>query len=368
MERLSCDALVVGAGVVGLAAARSLPSSWSRLLIDSWESFGRETSSRNSEVIHSGIYYPETSNKTAWCLDGREALYAYCETNRIAFRKTGKLLMAVSAEERESLAACLAHARRLGVPAELWSRAEVKAREPEVEGFEALFFPESGIVDSHALMASLEGEFVSSGGTAAYGHRLTDLSKAGTGWRATVAAGNSTIEIDARIVINAAGLGAARLSNWALGTTHYEHRFCRGRYLALSPRWRGRFKALVYPLPAKDGLGIHVTMDLAGQARLGPDVDWDIDERKPYECDWESLRAPFFKAASPYLPNLRAEDLSPGLLGIRPKLYIDDISHPDFLVEARQGFIHCLGIESPGLTACLVIGKEVAKLARDAVG
>ena len=369
MNRLSCDVLVLGAGAVGLSAARHLPQRWNRILVETHPSFGREASSRNSEVIHSGIYYPPDSLKTKWCREGRAQLYLYCAEQGVDFRKIGKLLIATETSELGALEARVTHARACGVPADIWTSAQVSAREPEVRAVAAGFFPESGIVDSHSFLAAMEEEFLASGGTLAYGHKLLSIESHESRWRAVASTGRETFEIDAGVVINAAGLSAARISNQALATDRFQHKPCRGRYLSLSPRWKGKFRGLVYPMPQNDGLGVHVTLDLTGAARLGPDVDWwEGPDSDLYKVEWEKLEAPFLEAGRRYLPALEREDLGPGLVGVRPKLFVEGQAHPDFLVEARHGFVHCLGIESPGLTAALPIGAEAARLACEALG
>jgi L-2-hydroxyglutarate oxidase LhgO len=360
---VECDVLVVGAGVVGLASARALPPHLSRILVESHDGFGREASSRNSEVIHSGIYYPPDSRKTRLCTEGRAKLYEYCAKQGVPHKKAGKILVAAERDEIGPLEARVAHAESLGIPVERWSPGQVKEREPRVRCLAAAHFPESGIVDSHSLMASLERELLDSGAVVAYRHRVTGIGKESGVWSVLVESPERTLEIKARVVLNAAGFAAADLSNRALGGRQYEHRPCRGRYFNLLGSWGSAFSGLVYPMPPKDGLGIHVTVDLAGRARLGPDVDW----AGGLDCDWKALAGDFERAAARYLPGLTAADLSPGLIGIRPKLFVGGKAHPDFLVEEANGFVHCLGIESPGLTAALALGGEAARLAQ-AVG
>jgi L-2-hydroxyglutarate oxidase LhgO len=363
-ETISCDVLIIGAGVIGLAIASKIADSGSVVIVEANPQFGQETSSRNSEVVHSGIYYPPASQKTQWCIEGRAALYDHCQRRGIGFKKTGKLVVATAAYEGEYLDKLAKNAKNLSVPHVRLTKTEAENLEPLIRCESALLFPESGIVDSHALMADFEVSIENRGGMIAYGHRVVSIEGADSDWKIRVSGPAEDFTIKTPIVVNAAGLNAARLSNEALGTTRYEHRFCRGRYFSVSGKYKNSFGHLVYPVPQKDGLGIHVTIDLEGFVRLGPDVDWcsqSVDAQLEYRCDWDSLELPFLNAVNRYFPELTKDHVSPGLIGIRPKLFIDGTAHPDFLVEAHGSFIHCLGIESPGLTSSLIIAAEVEK-------
>lgn len=364
---ITTDVIVIGGGVLGLAIAARVAESSSVILLEAHGKFGQETSSRNSEVIHSGIYYPKTSKKTAWCLQGREALYAFCKARGVAHLRCGKLLVASVESEQAYLAKVGAHCRDLDVACEEISGAEAQSRIPKIRARSALYFPDSGIVDSHELMAALERLFLERSGTAAYRHRVTSLTKRAEQWQVGFSSDGEVGLIEAPIVINAAGLAAAEVSNLALRTNAYEHRYCRGKYFALSGRFRDQFRHLVYPVPEKHGLGVHVTLDTSGNARLGPDVEWCAESRyadheRWYDCDWETSRPGFVAAVQKYCPDVSPRDLAPGLIGIRPKLFINGTANTDFLVENQDGFIHCLGIESPGLTASIAIAEEVKRL------
>jgi L-2-hydroxyglutarate oxidase LhgO len=367
IETISCDVLVIGAGVIGLASAAKIVSRKSRttILIDANSQFGQETSSRNSEVVHSGIYYPVGSKKTAWCIDGRKSLYDYCRENNIGAKKVGKLVVATNQDERAYLEKLSAHARSLSVPHEWVTGSQAQNREPLIRVDSALFFSETGIVDSHALMANFESRFEKLGGMLAYDHKLVSISRGPHAWEILVTSPAGELKISSPKIVNAAGLNAARISNEALNTKRYEHRYCRGRYFGISSKYQNKFSHLVYPVPQKDGLGIHVTVDLEGFVRLGPDVDWCDSTENLYHCKWEELQGPFTAAVNRYFPALKREELTPGLIGIRPKLFLDGTAHPDFLVEEKDGFIHCLGIESPGLTSSLIIADQVANLLED---
>jgi len=363
-ESLSTDIVVIGAGVVGLAIASELSKKNDLILVEQYPQFGRETSSRNSEVVHSGIYYPKDSLKSTWCIEGRKLLYDYCADKQIPYKKCGKFLVATNTSEEAYLEKKYAHAKDLGVLVERFSKNSIDSNEPLVQATSALFFSESGIVDSHVFMQRLEDSIRENGGTLAYNHLVQSISKQ-SNWTTIVKSSEGDFEIKSKKVINCAGLAAAELSNKVLSTNKYEHRYCRGRYFSLSQKYQNQFKHLIYPVPPKDGLGVHVTIDSAGFAKLGPDVDWCLgkyykDVNSLYDCDWENLLAPFTASAQAYLPDLQLKDLSAGLIGIRPKLFIDGNAHSDFLVEEFDGFTHCLGIESPGLTASLAIAKYIS--------
>lgn len=366
---LQCDAVVIGAGVVGLSVAVALPKDWTTIVVEAYPKFGQETSSRNSEVVHSGIYYPLTSEKTRCCIAGRMRLYAFCEEAQVPYAKTGKILVATSQEEEGYVERLISHCEQVDVPYRRLNKAEINSREPLVHAQSGVLFPESGIVDSHALMAVLEQRLLNRGTTLAYHTRVEKVLHSSNVWRVKAQTGGESFHIESPIVINCAGLGAAEISNLALGTSKYEHRWCRGKYFSLSSKFNRKFKHLIYPVPPKDGLGVHVTMDMGGTARLGPDVEWCeqvayTETGKFYDCDWETVAPSFLAAVHRYCPGVELEDLIPSQIGIRPKLFIDGKAYPDFLVENHAGFLHCLGIESPGLTSALVLGDQVVQLLR----
>ena len=365
-DTLHCERVIIGGGVLGLAIAARLANEHT-FLFERHARFGMENSSRNSEVIHSGIHYPATSLKTQLCLEGRGLLYDFSRHHQVPHRRCGKLVVATQPQEQEYLHRLVAHSKTLGVLCETWDRNKILEREPQVEAIEAIYFPDTGIIDSHALMATLENQAARGGVHLLYGHGVTHIERDGNSWCLEVQAANETFQVRAACVINAAGLGAARLANLALGQERYSHRFCRGRYFALHAGYQNAFSRLIYPVPQKDGLGVHVTLDLAGQVRLGPDTDWCEDSdpshvAKHYECDWESLRPTFEFSVRKYFPALKSGAMDPGLVGIRPKLFIDGKPHPDFYLKASRGWVDCLGIESPGLTASLAIAERVAGL------
>ena len=363
------DVGVIGTGVAGLAAARAFADrGLSVVLLERHRKFGQETSSRNSEVIHSGIYYPAQSLKTRWCIQGREMLYEFCQRHGVPFRKTGKYVVATSAEEQAYLEKLFTHAGEVGVPAEKQTGAQVQSAEPWVKAHSAVFFPESGIIDSHQFMERLLQLAEHAGAVTAYGHAVTHAEKVNggqDGWTLTCELATERLMLRVARVFNAGGLDAAALSNQALGTSRYEHKFCRGRYMTAAAEAARAFQTLVYPVPPKDGLGIHVTVDMNGVCRFGPDVDWWPDATQTaglYDCDWENLAPQFLQAIQRYSPAIQSRHLSGGFIGVRPKLFVDGKAHPDFLIESSDGWLHLLGYESPGITASLAAAQAVTEL------
>jgi len=337
------------------------------VVVESHEKFGKETSSRNSEVIHSGIYYPAASKKTEMCIRGRELLYDFCKHYSVPFAKTGKFVVATDEYEVDYLDQLEVHCKSLSVPCERKTREQVAQLEPLIKAFEAIYLPETGIIDSHSFMAALERFILDAEGIVAYRHQVKSIVKDDLSWLVSTETPNGPQQIKCAKVINAAGLAAAELSNRTFQVNRYQHKFCRGRYFGLSGKYQGQFRHLIYPVPPPDGLGIHVTIDLDGFARLGPDVDWVSVEQyeeleSVYDCEWNELRPVFARSVNRYCPSIASQELAPGLIGVRPKLFVNQKAHPDFLIENKEGYIHCLGIESPGLTASLMIAETVAKM------
>jgi L-2-hydroxyglutarate oxidase LhgO len=358
--------VVIGAGVVGLAvgaelARRGVPP----LLLEQHGGPGREASSRNSEVIHAGLYYPQGSLKAELCVEGRERLYHRCAELRIPHRRTGKLVVAVDSAEIATLEEMLERGLRNGAGAlELIEAREIQRREPRVRGIAALWSPDTGIVDSHALMSSYEAELVRDGGEVVYDTEVTGLERAALGWRVdTVHAQGEVHSMAAEVVVNAAGLCADRIAERAgldVDALDLRHRPCKGDYFSVAPSLGALTRHLVYPVPVPGGLGIHVTLDLGGRFRLGPDVEWVGGAS--YEVDPGKADA-FARAASRYLPELRAEHLTPAFAGIRPKLSGAGEPARDFHIgQELPGLVNLLGIESPGLTAAGAIAARVADL------
>ncbi len=360
------DAIVVGAGIVGLAIARRLAIGGRRvLLIEAERAIGQGISSRSSEVVHAGLYYPPGSLKALLCTNGRNALYAYCAANRIAHRRCGKLVVAADAAQVVTLEAIAATAFANGVGDLEWlDRAALAARVPGLVGTAALSSPSTGIVDSHALMLTLLAEAEAHGATLALGTRIESVTRSAAGWSIAVA-GDASPVVTAPLFINAAGLGAiplaARIEGVAQSSLPQQH-FARGRYFAYAGRHP--FDTLVYPVPEPGGLGVHLTLDLAGAARFGPDVTW-LDA-PDYTVD--PAAAPAFAAAiRRYWPAIDASRLHPGHAGVRPKIAGPGDPAADFRIDgpARHGLaglVNLFGIESPGITAALAIADHVAAL------
>lgn len=366
-SNLTTDVVVIGAGVVGLAVANQLSERCRVVIIEKNLKFGQEASSRNSEVIHSGIYYPIDSSKTKLCLRGRELAYDFCSRNKVPHVKCGKYVVAIHAEEENYLLNLREHAKGVGVDCKWISSSELNLREPLIRAQAALFFPESGILDSHQLMSRLEDHLIKQEAIIAYGHKVIDGEFMGDGWSLKYLTTDGRIEeLNCKFVVNCGGFGSAGLYNLLLGGERFEHRICCGRYFNLNSKYQNKFSSLVYPVPNVDGLGIHVTRDLDGMVRLGPDVEWSNfsgyqNIEKALQVDWDSLQLKFFDFVKEYVPSLIVEDLSPGFVGVRPKLFDSGRAQKDFVIEKSKNSFHLLGIESPGLTASLAISEEIVK-------
>jgi L-2-hydroxyglutarate oxidase LhgO len=367
MDRV--DALVVGAGVIGLAVARELALAGHEVIvIERAEGIGTATSARNSEVIHAGLYYAPASLKAKLCVEGRHALYARCAERGIAHRRCGKLVVAVTEAEVPALEALHAQARTNGVDdAVLIDDAAVRALEPAVRCVAALHSPSTGIVDSHGLMLSLLGEAEDHGATLALHSPLQRAAVTSDGFEIAVG-GAEPMRLHTRLLVNAAGLHASAVASRidGLDARHVPPtRYCRGHYFALAGR--APFTRLVYPMHNRAGLGIHFTLDLGGQGRFGPDVDWlPEDAGEDYAVDVSRIGA-FAMDIRRYWPSLPDAALAPAYSGIRPKIVGPGDPAADFRIDGPAahgvpGLVNLFGIESPGLTASLAIGALVASL------
>ncbi|WP_417530974.1 NAD(P)/FAD-dependent oxidoreductase [Marinobacter lipolyticus] len=363
LEKLQADTVVIGAGVVGLAIARALAIQGREVLVlEAGDHFGEGISSRNSEVIHAGIYYPQGSLKARLCVQGRDQLYGYCQKRLIGHRKTGKWIVATHPAQVAELERIQTRARQNGVALELGSADDLKTCLPEVSACGALYSPETGIVDSHDLMVALLADLEHAGGQLVKRAPVEAGCSGKDGHRLTVG-GQLPCELVARQVVNAAGLGAVPLARGWQGLpacARPEQWFARGVYFSYNGRHP--FHNLIYPVPEPGGLGVHLTLDLAGQARFGPDVEWIADE--DYTVDAVRVDA-FIDGIRQWWPALDADRLQPAYAGIRPKLTGPDGGFADFRIDGPEehglpGLVNLFGIESPGLTSCLAIADYVA--------
>ncbi len=366
MDRVDC--IVIGAGVVGLAVARELAMSGAEVvIIEAEELIGSVTSARNSEVIHAGIYYEAGSAKARHCVQGRDLLYAYCAERGVPHARCGKLIVATSADQRDALDAIRAKAAANGVTdLQPLTRAQAIALEPNLECAAALLSPSTGIVDSHALMHSLLGDAQAHGAMLALKSRVVAGECRHDGIALQVASDDGPMQILADTVINAAGLAAPKVAAALQGFPHERlprPYFAKGNYYGLSGR--SPFSRLIYPVPEPGGLGIHLTIDLGGQARFGPDVEWlSIDDPAAIRYDVDPARAErFYAAIRRYWPTLPDAALQASYSGVRPKL-VGPGSEGDFVIQgpAEHGvprLVNLFGIESPGLTAALSLAPAV---------
>lgn len=355
------DAVVAGAGVVGLAVGRALArQGLETLVLERAEAMGTVTSSRNSEVIHAGLYYPSGSLKARLCVRGRDALYAFCESHGVEHSRCGKLLVASGDAQRAQLRRIAAQAAANGVhDLQPLSGDEARRLEPALQADEALLSPSTGIIDSHGLMLALQGDLERAGGLLVLRSPVQSVRPVDGGFELAV----DGAPLRSRIVVNAAGLWAPSLARAIAGRAP-PARYAKGSYFSLSGR--APFSRLVYPMPDAAGLGVHLTLDLAGQARFGPDVEW-IAPATPDDIDYrvDPSRAAAFEAdIRRYWPGLPAGALQPAYSGVRPKLSGPGEPAADFVIDGPPqhgvpGLVNLLGIESPGLTACLAIAEEV---------
>ncbi|MCQ4306804.1 NAD(P)/FAD-dependent oxidoreductase [Pseudomonas stutzeri] len=361
MERVDC--IVIGAGVVGLAVARVLARTGREVLIVEAEAaIGTGTSSRNSEVIHAGIYYPQGSLKARLCVAGRDALYAFCDSHGVPYRRCGKLIVATDESQLAGLQALQAHGVANGVDdLRRLDGGEVRALEPQLNAVAGLLSPSTGIVDSHALMLALLGDAERAGALLALRAPVKTIEILDDGLRVDIG-GDEPMTLLATTVINCAGHAAPVIAALTSGLpadavpTRY---FAKGSYFSLATATP--FRHLVYPLPEPDGLGVHLTLDLGGQARFGPDVQWV--ESLDYDVDARRADS-FYAAIRRYWPELPDGALQPAYTGIRPKISGPGEPAADFRIDGPTqhgiaGLVNLFGIESPGLTAALAIADEV---------
>lgn len=362
VDRVDC--LVIGAGVVGLAVVRALAGAGREvILLERHDAIGSETSSRNSEVVHAGIYYPANSLKARLCVRGKQLLYDYCRERAIAAPAIGKLIVATDESQLAALGRLQAGAAANGVTdLRRVDGAEAAAEQPGLRCVAALLSPSSGIVDSHALMLSLLGEAEAEGALLSLQTEVTAIEAGPEGFLVTTA-GDPPYRLACRSLVNAAGHGAPALARTIAGLpagSVPQAWLAKGSYFRLASR--APFSRLIYPLPEPGGLGVHVTLDLGRQARFGPDVEWI--ETPDFTVD-PARAARFYGAVRRYWPDLPDEALVPDYAGIRPKINGPGEASADFRIsdEAEHGLpglVSLFGIESPGLTSCLALAEEVA--------
>jgi L-2-hydroxyglutarate oxidase LhgO len=363
MDRVDC--VVIGAGVVGLAVARALALQGREVMVlEAADAIGTGTSSRNSEVIHAGIYYPQGSLKAKLCVEGKELLYAYCAERGIGHRRCGKLIVATNQAQVEQLQGIREKAAANGVhDLVLLTREQARALEPQLECVAALHSPSTGIVDSHGLMLALQGDLENAGGLVALN---SPLARAECTQDAIYLTAEDGTQLQAVTVVNAAGLHAQSLAVRFAGLppqhvppSHY----AKGNYFTLPGR--SPFSRLIYPVPEAAGLGVHLTVDMGGQAKFGPDVQW-VDSPDDLVVDPARGEA-FYAEVRKYWPALADDALTPGYAGIRPKIQAPHEAAKDFLIQGPRehgvaGLVNLFGIESPGLTSSLAIGDYVSRM------
>ena len=369
-DQVNCvDCVVIGAGVVGLAVARALalsPAFAGRevMVLEAANAIGTGTSSRNSEVIHAGIYYPQGSLKAELCVLGKAMLYDYCEERDIGFKRCGKLIVATNEAQVAQLQGIIAKAVANGVyDLTMLTREQARALEPQLECVAAVHSPSTGIVDSHALMLALQGDLENAGGMVVLNSAVAGIYyKKG----AIQIVASDGAELEAGIVVNAAGLHAPGLARriHGLDAAHVPSEFyCKGNYFTLNGR--SPFSRLIYPVPEAAGLGVHLTLDLGGQAKFGPDTQW-VDTVEDLVVDPARSNA-FYAEIRKYWPPLQDGALTAGYAGIRPKISAEHEAAKDFVIQGPKehglsGLVNLFGIESPGLTSSLAIGQRVAQI------
>ena len=365
MDKVEC--VVIGAGVVGLAIARQLAMTGREVIVlEAAEGIGTVTSSRNSEVIHAGIYYKAESLMARFCVAGKRALYRYCAEHGVPHRNCGKLIVATSRKETERLQSIRAHAAANGVEdLELLTGKAARALEPALACDAALLSPSTGIVDSHAFMLALRGDAEEAG--AAFAFHTPLMAARAKGNRIEIDAGGETpMTLECALMINSAGLSAPQVARSIAGMPEElipQAYLAKGNYFSCSAR--APFSHLIYPVPEPGGLGVHLTLDMAGQARFGPDVEW-VDHID-YAVD-PARAERFYPAIRKYWPTLPDGALMPSYSGIRPKIVPPAVATQDFVIQGTRehgvaGLINLFGIESPGLTSALAIADHVAELA-----
>ncbi len=353
---------IFGAGVIGLACGKELASRNKEFyILEKENQFGTGISSRNSEVIHSGIYYNADTLKTKLCIEGRKKIYKYCEEKKVSYKKTGKLIVATEESEISRLKTLFENGKQNGVDGLSWlDESDVKKKEPDIQAVAAIFSSETGIVETKELMSAYLSDSEAKGGSLVYNKTPVKIEYSNSHWNILL---SDETEFTTKKIINACGLGAVQFLHCIKDFPKEkipELKMAKGHYFSMSGR-KEKISHLIYPLPQVGGLGVHLTLDLAGGVRFGPDVHWI--ETENYEVP-DSLRFLFSESVKRYLPWIEPENLQPGYAGIRPKLHGPNEKFADFKIQFESehglpGLVNLLGIESPGITSSLAIASVV---------
>ena len=369
---MDVEITIIGAGVIGLAIAEKISEEHNNVfLIEKHPSFGQETSSRNSEVIHAGIYYPEDSLKARLCVEGKRLLYDYCKKYDVPHNNCGKLIVATSKEEIAVIEGIRQTAMKNGVDdLMVLEREQIAEMEPNIFALKALFSPSTGIVDSHSLMKQYETNTINNGCQVVYGSEVTGIKQIKHGYEITLLdADKKDYSFTSEIVINSAGLTSDKVSEMVgIDDDNLKILFCKGEYFRVNPSKNRLIKRLIYPVPHHnlEGTGIHVTIDMGGGVKLGPDVKYLDSNVYDYKLT-ASKQEEFYKSAKKFLPFLEFDDIAPEMAGIRPKLQRPGEMLRDYYIleesgRGYPGFINLIGMESPALTSSIAIANYVYNL------
>jgi L-2-hydroxyglutarate oxidase LhgO len=369
---MDAEVTIIGAGVVGLAIAEKMSGKYPDVfVIEKHSTFGQETSSRNSEVIHAGIYYTKGSLKARLCLEGKRLLYEYCKKHDVPHRNCGKLIVATSAEEISVLEGIRQTALNNGVnDLEVLNTEQINGMEPNIFALKALFSPSTGIIDTHSLMKQYETNTINNGGQIIYGSEVKGIKMISGGYEITLLdADKKDYSFTSGIVINSAGLTSDEVAGMAgINDDSLKILFCKGEYFRVNPPKNRLISRLIYPVPHPnmEGIGIHVTIDMGGGVKLGPDVKYLESNVYDYRLT-ASKQRDFYNSAKKFLPFLEFDDIAPEMSGIRPKLQKPGEPLRDYYImeESRRGFpgfINLIGMESPALTSSIAIAEYVNNL------
>jgi len=361
---------IIGAGVIGLAVAERLSQKWKNIyVLEKNERYGLEASSRNSEVIHAGIYYPQDSLKARLCLEGNRLVYELCEKHDIPHKRTTKIIVATSKEEVEDLERFHENAKRNGVTVEIITGQRAKSLEPNVNSYAAIYSPASGILSAHGMLDYFYQRSKVNGVTHHFRTEVVGVEKSPEGFRLSIKEASGISTFTSEIVVNAAGLQSDHIASLAginIDEARYRLHYCKGSYFSVTGGKRSVVSRLVYPIPQKEGLGIHSLPDLAGRLRIGPDTEYMPNRQYNYQVD-ESKRGKFFKSIRKMIPAIEASDLEPDISGIRAKLQAKGEPPRDFVIVNEkernlEGLINLIGFDSPGLTSAPAVARYVESL------